>query len=223
MHYIIRKTTIPVELDAAWDSKIWEQADTIEIDSFFTTPRAGSYQPEAKCRVLYDDKGIYLLYRVKDRYVKSTTTELNESVCRDSCVEFFVEPDGNGSYINFEFNCGGNMLASCINDCTKTAEGFADYQNLKHTDATEIEIFHTMPTVVNPELVGDTTWRLGTFIPFTVFERYTNCKVPVTGTVWRANFYKCGDRTSNPHWASWSPVSELNFHLPQCFQAVEFA
>lgn len=222
MHYVIRKTTMPVELNVAWDSEVWEQADTIEINNFFATPTAGDYKPITKCRVLYDNRGLYLLYTVKDRYVKSTTSNLNESVCRDSCVEFFVEPDGDGSYINFEFNCGGNMLASCVRDCTRTAEGFADYQNLNHTDATEIEIFHTMPSIVNPEMIGDTEWRLGAFIPFTIFSRYTNCSTPQAGTIWRANFYKCGDQTSNPHWGSWNPVSELNFHLPQCFQTIEF-
>ena len=39
---------------------------------------------------------------------------------------------------------------------------------------------------------------------------------------WRGNLYKCGDRTSHPHWAAWSPVDELNFHLPRCFGTLRF-
>ena len=27
---------------------------------------------------------------------------------------------------------------------------------------------------------------------------------------WRANFYKCGDDTSHPHWAAWSPLKKVN-------------
>jgi hypothetical protein len=223
MKYTIRKTKLPVELDLAWDSEVWEQADTVEISNFFATPVAGSFQPETKCRVLYDNSGIYLLFKVKDRYVKSTRTKLNDSVCRDSCVEFFIEPDSNGGYINFEFNCGGNMLASCVKDCTRIDGGFADYQNIDQAAAAEIKIFHTMPNIVDPEIIEATEWRLGAFVPFTVFNRYTNCDIPTSGTNWRGNFYKCGDRTSNPHWASWSPISELNFHLPQCYQTIEFA
>lgn len=223
MRYFIRRTTKAVDLDAPWNSDIWEQADTLEIKNFFDTPKSGNFHPATECRVLYDADGIYLLYNVKDYYVKSTKTNLNESVCHDSCVEFFVAPAGNGSYINFEFNCGGNMLASNVKDWTRMPGGFADYQLLNDGDAAEIEIFHTMPTVVDPEIIGDTEWRLGVFIPFTVLCRYTNCPVPETGTVWRGNFYKCGDQTSNPHWATWAPVTELNFHLPQCYQALEFA
>ncbi|MCD6337129.1 MAG: hypothetical protein J7M01_02720, partial [Candidatus Marinimicrobia bacterium] len=31
------------------------------------------------------------------------------------------------------------------------------------------------------------------------------------------NLYKCGDKTSHPHWASWSPIDKLNFHQPKHF------
>jgi hypothetical protein len=53
-----------------------------------------------------------------------------------------------------------------------------------------------------------------------VLERYVGPLAPLAGQVWRGNFYKCGDRTSHPHWAAWSPVDELNFHLPRCFGAL---
>jgi hypothetical protein len=34
--------------------------------------------------------------------------------------------------------------------------------------------------------------------------------------------YKCADQTSHPHWAAWSAVNTLNFHVPDCFGAVQF-
>ncbi len=222
MSYLIKQSRQPVDLSAHWSSEIWEQANTLNIDNFFATPRAGKFKPETQCRILYDDKALHLLFKVKDRYVKSVATQFNDSVCRDSCVEFFVQPDTDQGYINFEFNCGGTLLASLVKDATRTEHGFADYYNLLPEDAAEITIFHTMPSVVDPERVGDTEWRLGASIPFTVFQRHTGCETPRSGAIWRANLYKCGDQTSNPHWASWQPVSELNFHLPQCFKPLQF-
>ena len=44
----------------------------------------------------------------------------------------------------------------------------------------------------------------------------------VEGEVWRGNFFKCVEENSHPHWASWSPVDEFNFHLPQCFGVLRF-
>jgi hypothetical protein len=52
--------------------------------------------------------------------------------------------------------------------------------------------------------------------------RYTGPFSVAAGEVWRANFYKCGDETSQPHWAAWHPVEALNFHLPQCFGQLRF-
>jgi len=41
---------------------------------------------------------------------------------------------------------------------------------------------------------------------------------------WRANFYKCADSTSHPHWLTWSPVDHPtpHFHLPAFFGTLEF-
>ena len=49
-------------------------------------------------------------------------------------------------------------------------------------------------------------------------EQYVGRLCNLPGQTWRGNFYKCADRSSHPHWASWSPLGEpLNFHTPQFF------
>ena len=53
-------------------------------------------------------------------------------------------------------------------------------------------------------------------------EHYTEKISSAEGATWRANFYKCGDETSHPHWLSWSPVKELNFHAPDDFGELKF-
>ena len=59
--------------------------------------------------------------------------------------------------------------------------------------------------------------------PFALLEAYVGPIAIDKGSVWGANFYKCGDETSHPHWGAWSPVDELNFHLPRCFGRLGFA
>ncbi len=61
------------------------------------------------------------------------------------------------------------------------------------------------------------------FIPLSVFEKTTGLQsTKLSGQTWRANLYKCGDKTSHPHWASWQPLTETNFHLPECFGKITF-
>ena len=69
---------------------------------------------------------------------------------------------------------------------------------------------------------GPLVWTLAFEIPSAVLEGRVGPLGPLSGQQWRANLFKCGDKTSHPHWASGSPVDELNFHLPRCFGRLLF-
>ena len=126
-----------------------------------------------------------------------------------------VQPRPDGGYFNFEFNCGGSLLCSYITNPTRTADGFVDYVRMPPAACERIGIFHTMPATVEPEITEITDWQLGFSIPRVMLEEFSGVLGEFAGKHWRGNFYKCGDETSHPHWAAWSPVDELNFHLPR--------
>ena len=89
--------------------------------------------------------------------------------------------------------------------------------------AGEMRVFHSLPARVEPEIAAPTDWRVEYFAPFRLFERYVGPLGEMPGQVWRANFYKCGDQTSHPHWGSWAPIGErLNFHQPDRFGSIRF-
>ncbi len=223
MNYCVRYASKPVCLDADWDSSEWAKADTLAVD-VFREERGGDHRPVTQCKLLYDTRGMYGLFRVQDRYVRSLRTRFQEQVCRDSCVEFFVEPPVNNGYLNVEFNAGGTFLVYHIIDPTRTEQGsFKDRRALTLANVEGLRVFHSLPRIVEPEREEPTVWRLGFFIPFAVFERTTGLPPKIPGGIWRGNFYKCGDDTSHPHWASWKPLTTTNFHLPSCFGEIEFA
>ena len=80
-----------------------------------------------------------------------------------------------------------------------------------------VTIRSSLPAVVDPEIAEPQAWYVAYQVPLALFECYVGEIRRGGGAAWRANFYKCGDKTSHPHWLSWSPVSALNFHLPACF------
>jgi len=216
----INKITTTPPLNGDWNHECWNVAETLEINQF--RPEGSGHQPTTEARLLYDKNGVHLIFRVQDQYVRSVQTEFNSSVCSDSCVEFFVKPKEDKGYINFEMNCGGTLLASYIEDCRRIDGGFAKYQMLSVADEQMASIYHSMPETVNPEIAEPTTWINQIFIPFKLFEKYVGELGSISGQTWHANFYKCGDKTSHPHWASWNPVTALNFHLPECFGILNF-
>lgn len=222
MRFVIPHTNKAVKLESGWESPEWKDIEPVEIANY--RPESSSHRPVTKVKLQYDNDGIYGLFFVKDRYVRCTRTAFQDHVYKDSCVEFFAQPSKSKGYFNFEFNCGGTLLSSYIG-CMITPDRTVKKSKiieLNKKDRELVRIYHSLPPIVEPELQEETEWLLGFFIPFSLFEKYIGEIGNVAGQRWKANFYKCGDETSRPHWASWSPVDELNFHLPQCFGTIEF-
>lgn len=221
MNYTIRKTTQAPKLTGQWDDAIWAQAETLDIGLFH--PRSSDHRPDVQARLLYDAQNIYVHFNVKDRYVRSVTTEPNGPVCTDSCVEFFFKPRPVGGYLNLEGNCGGTFLCSYIEDHCRTPTGFAKFTRIDREWLSRIRCYHTLPTVVEPEMTASCEWQLEYALPIALIEASTGPLGSLAGQTWQANFYKCGDHTSHPHWASWAPIGEpLNFHQPEKFAPVHF-
>jgi hypothetical protein len=221
MYYTVKRTANPPELQGQWDGAVWGKAAALNVAHF--RPESSDHRPDVKAKLLYDREHICGIFRVKDQYVRSVHSRFQESVCVDSCVEFFVQPDRGPGYFNFEMNAGGNLLCYYIADATPTPAGFKAWTALKTRELAQVRIYHSLPSFVEPEIQAPTTWVLEFAIPLAMLERYTGPLGKLNGHAWRANFYKCADHTSHPHWASWAPVDALNFHLPHCFGAIAFA
>lgn len=208
------------QFDGAWDGPFWKKTRIIEISHF--RPESSAHRPKTQVKMLYGLEGLYGIFRVQDRYVRSVHRRHQDPVYKDSCVEFFVHPNGKGGYFNFEFNCGGALLASYVINPTRVGNRLADCSRLSKAEVRQLKIYHSMPKMTDPELQEAVTWYLEFFIPFNLLEKYTGPLDVKPGMMWRGNFYKCADETSHPHWASWSPLEDLNFHLPHCFGTLEF-
>src|SRR6185503_11185187 len=131
-----------------------------------------------------------------------------EPVCRDSCVELFVQPRADGGYFNFEVNCGGTMLLHYIEDPTIVGDWFRKSKPVAIEHARHVRIATTMPRTTPVESQEPIEWRVQMMIPFSVLDAYSGPIGEVSGQRWRGNLYKCADDSSHPHWASWSPIGE---------------
>lgn len=192
----------------------FSRAETGRLDN--VRPESAPPFPDVRFRVLRAGADLYVRFDLRDRNVRSVQTECQSPVCTDSCVECFLRPGPGPGYFNLEVNAGGTLLLSYVEDPARTPDGgLAKCTLLPEAACRRVETLSSLPRVVEPELAGPVDWTLRARIPTDIFEPFTG---PVSfAAPWRGNFYKCGDKTSRPHWLSWSPVSALNFHLPECF------
>jgi len=216
--YHVIAITEKITIDGKWDKPVWEKVKPIRIENRMgEEPR---FRPVTEAKMLYDATNVYVIFRVHDKFVKSTVTAYNGHVSGDSCVEFFFSPNSAepGHYFNLEVNAGGTPLIFFITN-PRTA-----FTKLTDTAINKIEIAHSLPKVVNPEITEGVTWTIEYRIPLGMLKQFTNVTMPNPGVTWRANFYKTGSSTSNPHYYTWSPVSnpEPNFHLPAYFGTITF-
>ena len=216
---ILFATQIP-EMQGFWDGAVWQQAQPLSVNCF--RPEGSDHRPQTLCKLLYDEQNIYGIFRVEDRYVRCIHTQFQSDVWKDSCVEFFVQPENGGGYFNFEFNCGGALLASYVTDPTRVGDRLKAYIPLTTDDDRQIRRYASLPSVVEPEIPTPFVWYLEFSIPFALLEKYSGPPGTIQGQIWRANFYKCGNETSHPHWASWASLAARNFHDPASFGQIEF-
>lgn len=214
--YLVAGAAEPVSTAAGWDDPAWADAGVLQASHF--RPESSAHRPTTQARLVYSATGLHGIFRVRDQFVRAVRTEYQDPVWKDSCVEFFVQPKENSGYFNFEMNCGGALLCTYITDPTRLPGGaLSKFVRVPPELGETVKIRSTLPRRVDPEIVEPTQWELAFSIPFAVLEAFVGPLGTVSGQCWRGNFFKCAEDNSHPHWASWSPVDEFNFHLPRCF------
>ena len=173
------------------------------------------YQPEVKFRVAHIGDAILLHYQVTEASVRAVATADDGRVWEDACVEFFLSPEGNDFYYNFECNCTGKLLLHGGKVGSERPGASEDV--LK-----SIKRWASLGTEPFEERVGECTWEVALVIPVSAIFRHSI--ESLDGKVMRANFYKCGDLLQTPHFLSWSPIDlpQPKFHCPEFFGEIKF-
>ena len=200
----------------------WEGVRPLDIAHFFDW--GSDFRPRTQARLLYYDDQLYVRFDVADRYVRVVEKSYQGDVCRDSCVEFFVQPSPDFGYFNFEINAGGCMLLYYIPVSPEGKSLLGEQHLAVPLDRVQgMNIQHSLPARVDPEIQEACDWFVEYNIPRTLLEHYVGALGSLAGQIWRANFYKCADATSHPHRSMWSPIpGGGSFHRPDCFSELIF-
>jgi hypothetical protein len=218
--YVVRQSKAFGMTSGAGDGPLWKNAGSLEIASYL--PQSSNHRPVTRVKVLHDADSVHVLFLVSDCYVRCTRTEYQSDVWNDSCVEWFTQPKAASGYFNFEINCMGTLHVHYVEDPKRIDGELKKSTPVPYETARLVTIFHTIPSVIDPEITKPLEWTIELKVPLLFFEPFIGPAGNLSGQTWRANFNKCADQTSHPTWATWSPVSELNFHRPQEFGEIVF-
>lgn len=219
MRYEVTRVSEPIKIDANWDKPAWRKVKPLDVAQYMGDKPA--HIPKVQAKLAYDDANVYVIFRVDDQYVRAVAPSHQGMVCRDSCVEFFFAPgmDVSKGYFNLEMNCGGTMLLHFQTIPRK------NMRPLSEQELATIEVAATQPRIVDPEIAAPTTWTVEYRLPVAIIDNYLPAgDKPAPGVEWRANFFKCADATSHPHWLTWNKVNRPrpDFHVPEDFGVIVF-
>lgn len=172
------------------------------------------YLPKVNFRIGHIGNEIWLKYYVAEKHIRALETCSNGEVYKDSCVEFFVSFDG-GNYYNFEFSCIGTIHLAF-------GSGRGNRKFVDPEVVEKIEIESSLGNNPFDNRSGNFEWEMMIRIPLECFQ-YSKI-IRLNGLNATANFYKCGDKTQQPHFVTWSPVGTENpdYHRPEFFMKVLF-
>ncbi|MEN8227917.1 MAG: carbohydrate-binding family 9-like protein [Bacteroidota bacterium] len=201
-------------LDLELAEKLLENSTGFQVIETLNWPEY-PYKPEVKFKIAYCQDQILLKYFVDEENILAKETRINGDIYKDSCVEFFVSIPGNESYYNFEFNCIG--VPHVGYGPGRSNRKFVDPEILK-----QIKVRSSLGNQPFEEKTGGHQWEMMLLIP-------TEClaydkDIILKGLNVNANFYKCGDETSKPHFVTWNPIGTEgpDYHVPQFFGELLF-
>ena len=161
--------------------------------------------PQTTFTLAHTDEILYVRYEVKGEVPLSTKTNDLELVNEDACVEIFIGDADNTHYWNFEFNPAG------VCNAYHRKERKVDVVRLNPEQLASIQRYGQQLCAAH--------WTLLVGIPFSLIDLdFAHERAR------RANLYKCGDKTSMKHYASWNAITAPApaFHLPEFFGEIQF-
>ena len=183
----------------------WNEIPALSID---TCQWNYSGQVEPKAQLCYDEEAIYVKLSTKEAHIRAEEVGEFGMPCLDSCLEFFFCPvlDSN-TYFNIEFNPNG-----CL------------YLGFGNQPGDLVRLIPEHPPIIPEVRRTEDGWMVTYAIPYHFIRQFFPAFRPVSGGCIRANCYKCGDLTPNPHFLVWNPVDPEReaFHVPELFGLMRF-
>jgi hypothetical protein len=197
------------EVNGKGDNPLWDSA------AWTSLPRreeAGvSYKTEVK--MLYSDRGVYVLFRCEDLKISSTIREdFADLYLEDVAEVFFWTDERYPVYFEYEISPLNYELALLVPNFESRFLGWIPWHySGKRTTEHAVQI--------SRENGRASSWTAEVFIPFELLKPLRNVP-PAPGTEWRANFYRIDYDYGTSTW-SWQPTRE-NFHEYNSFGTVRF-
>ena len=194
--------------DTEWNRASW--TTLMQLDS-------GIQGYDSRFKILYSDKGIYLLFNGKDRKITTTYDQDFEDLFKADVFEAFFHPDPSVPiYFEYEINQLNKELVLLI----PNFDTFFGWRPWHYEGERKVKKLVHIEGGKGQKGASISAWTAELFFPFELLATLPNVP-PKSGTIWNANFYRLDyDSSQTIKWA-WTPIAQ-SFHEYKKFGSIQF-
>ena len=172
-------------------------------------------KPFVEFEILNEASLLRVRFKVREDLTAAAAEKDFDEVWNDSCVELFIQFEGDEKYYNIETSCNGRQLMGWRSGRTDSEDAPQSVlDSIKKT--TSLEMGRTFGEMHIDE------WTLELEIPASAFWRSGLKSFEGVRAV--GNVYKCNSGMRRQHYVTWAPISTPapDYHRPEFFRALDF-
>ncbi|MEQ9408929.1 MAG: carbohydrate-binding family 9-like protein [Fuerstiella sp.] len=189
------------DISGKGDAAAWNLTDWVALNR----RNEGNHNYTARFKMLYSDKGVYVLFDGTDQQLTATMQQDFLDLWNEDVYEcFFWTSEDHPVYFEYEISPLGFELPILVPNLNGKFLGWRPWH---YEGAKKIQKKVSATGGPNQSMAAVTGWRAEIFFPYEVLEPLQNVP-PKPGTEWRANFYRVdydGGKVTGWDWARVGP------------------
>ena len=179
---------------------------------------AGGAEDKSRFKILWSGTGIYVFMEGEDQRISTRFNKDFDNLFMGDVFEIFFHPDPKiPLYLEYEINQLNKELVLLIPNLNGKALGWTPwhYENGRCV-AKKVHIEGGTAAMGG----AIKSWSAELFFPFGLFDPLGNVP-PVSGTIWKANFYRLDYDTGKMIKWAWTPINK-SFHEFEKYGSIRF-
>jgi hypothetical protein len=226
--YTCHRATGEIKIDGKMDDQAWKLAEWASDFMDVRGPWYAAPSLQTRCKLLWDDKALYIAAEIEEPDVWGTMTEYGSHLYDENNFEVFLDPAASArNYWELEINPLNTVWSLQMDKPYSEGGALIPGTELKGL-RTAIKINGT----VNDPKDMDQGWVAEIAIPWSSLT--SDEKAPKTDEQWRMllcriewDLKKSDGKyvkvTGGDHYWSWSATGDIAFHVPQRYGYLKFA
>lgn len=215
---LVHKTT-DFSITGKGDNPAWNSTAWLELNKL----QPNGHRYASKSKMLYSDKGIYLLFSGEDSLITTKNYEDDQEIYEGDVFEFFMQTDPKKPpYFEYEINHLEKQLTLTLARYPHNNMAWIPWpKEYKQDPLIKRKVSITGLTGTAKPGAAIRSWTAEIFFPYALLGLLPDMP-PKSGTIWQANFCRIDyDRGNMTEW-SWSKKVIKSFHELEHFGTIIF-